>query len=70
MSEIDPVSGSEMNPQFIDAFSDRLAVSKIAEFQAVKSDTDDCSGFYVFQRVKPGAKGRISLISLTFISIT
>ena len=57
LPEIDPVTGTEMQPEFHAPVAHRLAVAEVAKADPVESDADPGACLEIPQRVKPIAEG-------------
>jgi hypothetical protein len=52
-SEIDPISWSEIDPEFLDAVANGLAVAEVTQPDSVQTGANDTNGTGILQRGKP-----------------
>ena len=62
-SKINPVAGTEIDPQLFDTIADRFTVTKVAQPESVQAGTDDTHSTGVLQRVQPLRKGSLSALT-------
>lgn len=51
---VDPVAGTDINAQFVDALAQWLEIAEVTLLKPVQSPDDRCLGLYVAQLAQPG----------------
>lgn len=68
-TEVDPISGTAMDPELKDPVSHRLAVSKIPHFETVQPGKDSAPGVDLAYRANPVLEGRFASATLVDLDL-